>query len=72
MKNFTSKEVAQDLPPVDPKKIELINNLLNDSVVQYFYLNWVKIQPITQNFSKRESAFKKYAESRDKFLGFIK
>ena len=58
-----------DKTPVQPEKIQLIHELLNDMVVGDYYRQWLRLKAANAHVQLINRAFQEYAIARDKWLG---
>jgi len=55
--------------PVQPEKIQLIKDLLNDAIVGDYYHQWLRLKSSNAHIQIINKAFTEYAIARDRWLG---
>lgn len=51
--------------PVSELKIQMIQDILNNPTVSYYYHEWLRLKNIAAPFKDIDKAFREYAKQRD-------
>lgn len=54
-----------DNSPVQPLKIQMINDILSHPTVSYYYHEWLRLKQIAAPLKDIDTAFRTYAKHRD-------
>lgn len=59
-----------DSAPVSELKIQMIQDILNNPTVNFYYHNWLEAKRLGHSLKDIEIAFRAYAKFRDEIGGF--
>jgi len=58
-----------DSAPVSELKIQMIQDILNNPTVNFYYHEWLRLKSISAPFKDIDKAFREYAKFRDSIGG---
>ena len=58
-----------DSAPVSELKIQMIQDILNNTTVNFYYHEWLRLKSISAHFKDIDKAFREYAKFRDEIGG---
>lgn len=58
-----------DSAPVSELKIQMIQDILNNLTVNFYYHEWLRLKSISAPFKDIDKAFREYAKFRDEIGG---